>query len=394
MSLAISARAGMKIRVVHVITDLGMGGAEMMLYKLVSRMDPTRFETVVISLMDKETDIAARLEGLGVTVYAVDMLRGRPSVVALWRLRRLLRALQPHVIQGWMYHGNWASSLGSSFCRKKIPVLWNIRHSPHDLKYERRLTAALIRAGSLYSIRTTKIVYNSHVSARLHTDLGYSPDRTIVIPNGFDCELFRASERARQSTRQELNVEDQEVLIGLIGRYHPMKDHATFFKAAAMLARDYRYVHFVLAGTHVDRSNEELTKLVESSGLNGRTHLLGERADVAELTAGLDIASSSSLYGEGFSNAIGEAMACGVPCVVTDVGDSGWIVGETGKVVPPRDPKALAMAWASLIESGREERLRLGAKARTRVVREFSLDRVTRLYENLYEQTASEHVLQ
>jgi glycosyltransferase involved in cell wall biosynthesis len=153
-------------------------------------------------------------------------------------------------------------------------------------------------------------------------------------------------------------------------------------------------MHFVLAGTHVDRSNEELTKLVESSGLNGRTHLLGERADVAELTAGLDIASSSSLYGEGFSNVIGEAMACGVPCVVTDVGDSGWIVGETGKVVPPRDPKALAMAWASLIESGREERLRLGAKARTRVVREFSLDRVTRLYENLYEQTASEHVLQ
>jgi glycosyltransferase involved in cell wall biosynthesis len=168
-----------------------------------------------------------------------------------------------------------------------------------------------------------------------------------------------------------------------------MKDHASFFKAATILARNYQHVHFVLAGTCVDTSNVELTSLVEKSGVNGRTHLLGERADVVELTAGLDIASSSSSYGEGFSNAVGEAMACGVPCVVTNVGDSGWIVGESGKVVSPGDPKALATAWAALIESGREERLRLGAKARERIVREFSLDRVTHLYEKLYDQTLS-----
>ena len=143
-------------------------------------------------------------------------------------------------------------------------------------------------------------------------------------------------------------------------------------------------VRFILAGTEVEPSNRELMNLISSLGLEPSVRLLGRRNDIPEITAALDIASSSS-YGEGFSNAIGEAMSCGVPCVVTDVGDSAWIVGDTGKVVPPRDPTALANALRELVNMGAVARRALGERARQRVVENFSLEAVVRQYEDLYE---------
>lgn len=370
-------------RIIHLITGLSTGGAEMMLYKLLSATDRTRFDPIVVSLMDRGT-LGERLEALGLPVYTVGMVPGCPTLAALWRLIRLVRRLQPDLIQGWMYHGNLAALFASGFSPGRIPVLWNIRQSLYDIKTEKRMTAILIRLGARLSSRPARIIYNARVSARQHELLGYAADRRRVIPNGFDCDRFKPSENARLKLRRLLGLEDETLLIGHIARWHPMKDHANFMRAAARLAARRPDVHFVLAGRGVDETNSALMKMIQEAGLVGQVHLLGERSDVVEVTAGLDIASLSSAWGEGFPNVVGEAMACGVPCVVTDVGDSAWVVGDTGMVVPPRDAEALAGAWAALIEMWPEGRVRLGRAAHQRVVTKFSLVQIVRQYEALY----------
>jgi len=166
-----------------------------------------------------------------------------------------------------------------------------------------------------------------------------------------------------------------------------MKDHANFIAAASMLAASDPSLHFVLAGLGVDYSNGEVRRLVESTGLPHRFHLLGQRHDVARITAALDLACSSSL-GEGSSNAVAEAMACGVPCVVTDVGDSAFIVQNTGKIVPPKDAQAFAQACRELLNLSHRERRELGLAARARVEECFSLRAVVDSYQELYEQLA------
>jgi glycosyltransferase involved in cell wall biosynthesis len=170
-----------------------------------------------------------------------------------------------------------------------------------------------------------------------------------------------------------------------------MKDHAGFLKAASLVARKHPEVRFLLVGTGVVKEQPALAQVIAEQHLQDRTFLLGERADIPRLTAALDIACSASAWGEGFSNVVGEAMACGVPCVVTEVGDSAYAVGQTGLVVPARNPQSLAQALSRLIEAGPEHRRQLGEAARRRVEKEFSLPAIVRRYEDLYQAHSSPH---
>jgi glycosyltransferase involved in cell wall biosynthesis len=190
----------------------------------------------------------------------------------------------------------------------------------------------------------------------------------------------------RRQVRAELRIADDVVLIGLVARYHPMKDHASFLRAAGLVARAHPAVRFLLVGKGLTVEEPKLLKIIGEQHLHGCIFLLGERSDIPRLTASLDIACSASAWGEGFSNSIGEAMACGVPCVVTDVGDSSHIVGDTGLSVPPRDPDALARAIGRLIEAGPEHRRHLGAAARRRIEDGFSIPAIARCYEDLYRE--------
>lgn len=375
------------IKVTHIITGLSTGGAEMMLYKLLAATDRSRFEPTVISLAGCGT-LGQRIEALGVKVHSVGMAPGIKLPAALLRLMRLARGLQPDLIQGWMYHGNLAATLCGRMVPGYVPVLWNIRHTPYDLKNEKPGTAAVIRLGARLSSRPERIIYNARASAQQHDLLGYAAHKVAVIPNGFDCDTFKPSESARWKIRRELGLDGQALLVGLIARYHPIKDHANFIRAAGTLAERLPEVNFVLAGRDVDKKNPALLDEIRKAGVASRTYLLGERADIPEITAALDLASSSS-WGEAFPNVIGEAMACGVPCVVTNVGDSAWIVGETGIVVPPRDPAAWAKAWETLIKAGVAERRRLGVASRQRIADYFSLPKIVARYEELYEAVLS-----
>jgi len=352
-----------------------------MLYKLTVAMDRRRFDTAVISLMDEGT-LGPRLKEQGIAVHPIRMPRGWPTPQALWRLRRIVKALRPDLLQGWMYHGNLAASLAGS----KAPTLWNVRQSLYDLSRERRLTRFVIKIGARMSPRAAAILYNSRVSAQQHQALGFSASNAVVIPNGFDVSAFRPDPAVRARTRAALGFIDEQVLIALVARYHPMKDHANFLKAAALLSRGHPETRFVMAGSGVDRNNRDLMSVIDELGLSAKVFLLGERRDMPALLPAFDIASCASAWGEGFPNVVGEAMACGVPCVVTDVGDCAEIVGETGRVVPARDPSALAQGWSELIEMGAEQRRQLGLAARQRVMAKYSLDTVAREYEALYQR--------
>jgi len=373
------------MKIVYIITDVSIGGAQMMLYKLLSRMSRERFTPVVVSLMGQGT-VGDRIEALDIPVYTIEMKSGKPTPASIWRLIRTVRQLKPDLIQGWMYHGNLAGQLTRGFVPKPVPVLWSVRNSLYSLGYEKSITETLIQLCAKLSYLPNKVIYNSKISAKQHEKVGYCTDKSVVIPNGFETEIFTPSEEAVSYVRRELAIPLNTLLIGLIGRYHPVKDHPSFLEAAALLLKNYPdlTVQFVLSGAEVDCDNQSLCGLVKELGLVDRIHLLGERQDIPRLTAALDIASCSS-YTEAFPNVIGEAMSCGVPCVVTDVGDSAWIVGNTGRVVPPRNPEALANTWKELIDQGAEGREVLGKAARARIIEYFSIDSVVAQYESLYE---------
>jgi glycosyltransferase involved in cell wall biosynthesis len=219
--------------------------------------------------------------------------------------------------------------------------------------------------------------------------LGYHPKKWEIIFNGFDLIRFNINPSAGKEIRRELGIEAEKVVIGLISRFDYMKDHETFLSAARLLCQNYPDVFFLLVGEGVTNENEFFAPYLADNQLKGRLILLGYRTDIPRIINALDISTSSS-SGEGFPNIIGESMACGIPCVVTDVGDSAFLIGETGISVPPREPAALAEGWAELIAKTETGRKALGVAARDRITRLFSIERVTGQYEALYRRVLAD----
>jgi len=367
----------------HVITGLDMGGAEMMLFKLLSA-SREYWQSIVVSLKD-EGMIGPSIAKLGVPVECLHLRPYSPNPARFLSLFSLTRRFRPQVIQGWMPHGNLAASLTQFTSRIAAPVIWNVRMSLDVVDGEKLTTLGLIRLGAFVSRHPTAIIYNSLTGAKQHEKRGYQSAQSAVISNGFDCDVFRPDEEAHHQICEQLGLETTTILIGLVARLHPAKDHIGFLKAASLVSSIHPESRFLLIGKGMVASDPALNNLISQLNLTGRVLLLGERTDISQLTPGLDIACSSSAY-EGFSNSIGEAMACGVPCVVTDVGDSAYLVEDTGVIVPSRNPKALAHAIIQLIDAGSAKRKELGMAARRRIESEFSLPKVARRYEDLYKQ--------
>lgn len=370
--------AGEMIRIVHVISDLDTGGAEAMLVKLVRGMDRSRFMNTVISLTDKG-QLGAAIESAGGAVYALGMKRGRPDLLAVSRLIRLLRMLKPTIVQSWLYHADLLSLLATKLIGFS-PLIWNVRCVNMALEHYSRQTKWVRWILARLSGLPAAVVVNSHAGQRWHREFGYSPRRWEVIPNGFDTGTFAPDSGARRQLREELRLPTEAVVVSLFARVDPAKDHQTFFSAARQVLDRHSMAYFVLVG----RGTEQLVGEVRRWNLDGHVSLVGHRNDVERLMPGVDIACLSSSFGEGFPNVLGEAMACGVPCVSTDVGDVRNIIGDTGLVVPVRDPGSLAHAVIDLIDRGPAAREGLGRAARARIEQEYSLRRIINRYAELY----------
>lgn len=380
-------REGGRITVLCLITALTGGGAEMMLYRLLSCLDRTKFNPQVVSMIGLGP-VSQKIRGLGIPVRSLGMSQGMPNPLALLKLVRWLKRDKPDVIQTWMYHADLLGGLAAKLAGG-IPVSWGIRHSDLSVEGNRRLTLLTVKACAPISrCLPTKIVCCSEASRESHAAVGYAPEKMIVIQNGIDPELFRPNASARANIRQEFGIAEEVPIIGMVGRFHPQKDHYNFVQAAQYLSRSIQDVRFLLCGEEITWENPELAGWIDDAGIRERVVLLGKRDDIPELTAAFDIASLSSM-GEGFPNVVVEAMACAVPCVVTDVGESARIVGDAGVVVPRRDPQALADAWRKVLDMDGDDRKRLGLSGRERVIQHYSLRQIVSRYETLFEELAN-----
>ena len=370
------------IRVVHLISGLGRGGAEVFLSRLLQRMDQQVFSNQVISMTDSGP-VAEQLRALGIGIETLDLRNGLNRLLGYPRIVMGLRRSNPALIQSWMYHADLAAVLAAP-ASSSPPVIWNIRSSELRSNSDGRTTTWIAQFCARLSGLPYAVVANSESGKEYHRAMGYHPKTWKVIHNGVDPQEFKPDDEARNAVRAELGASDDNVLIGLVARYAAKKDHPTFLRAAELLQADTPNVIFVLCGKGVSLENLSFARQFPDSLNMNRFRLLGERPDIERILPALDISICSSSYGEGFPNVVAEAMACELPCVVTDVGDSAYLVGNTGFVVPPADPEALAASLKSLVEIGHAQRMNMGQAARKRIQTEFHIDQAVREYEALY----------
>jgi glycosyltransferase involved in cell wall biosynthesis len=371
------------LRVLVFSTGLGTGGAERMLVKLAAELHGRGCEFAVVSLLDSGTQ-GEPLRRLGAPVEEMHMRQPTALARLPLRLRQAARRFAPDVIQGWMYHGNLAATIARRLAGSQARLFWGVRQSFYGMTQERPLTRLVIRANAALCATADAVIYNSALSMKQHAEAGFAAARGVVVPNGFDTARFRPDVAAREATRALLDLPRRAEVVGLVARDHPMKDHAGFFAAAAVVAKSRPDAVFVLAGTGIEAANGRIASLIREAGLGERVRLLGEVREVEHLLPAFDVAVLSSAWGEAFPNVLGEAMACGVPCVSTDVGDAAAIVGEAGQIVPREDSGRLAAAIVDVLGLGAQGRSALGEAGRRRVEAKFSLAAVAAQYLALY----------
>jgi glycosyltransferase involved in cell wall biosynthesis len=352
--------------IVHIISGLGTGGAETMLVQLSVALRARGFSQHVVSLSTHDA-LAADLkaEGIDVTVLGARSSASLPGVMT--SLVRTVSRLQPQIIQGWMYHGNLAASFCHFMCQGKRGrnLFWNIRASNmDDTRY-----GQLLRFSSLLSHGVDLVVANSEAGAAFHRERGFRPKRTLVISNGINTEKFRPDAEARSRVRVELGIPESALVAIHLARVDPMKDHTGFLAAMDRLP--------AVVGIMAGAGTQDLPA-------RRNVYALGLRRDTNDLLAAADIVVSTSAFGEGFSNVIAEGMSSGLVPVATDVGDARLIVGETGRVVMPRDPAAFVQAISGIAELPADRRCQLGLAARDRILANFTLAQATDAFADLY----------
>ena len=327
------------MKVLHVITGLDSGGAESALCRLTVGDDRNIHE--VISLTSRGAN-GERLSRARIPVHALDMPRGCITLRGIMKLYRLLRLSRADVVQTWMYHADLIGGVLARVAGVKT-VVWGIR-GPFDTRRTAFQTKIAVRLCALLSRWIPDgIICNSAYAAEAHMRLGYAPRKFTNIPNGYPLGEFQPDDAARKQLLGELGLEEGTSLIGMVARFDSHKDHETLFAALRLVTRDFRRVSCLLVGMGMSRDSSALEKLAKKYGIEDVIKLLGPRDDVPKIMAALDLHILSSAA-ESFPNVVAEAMACGTPCVTTDVGDAALIVGDAGWVVSPSEPAALADA--------------------------------------------------
>ena len=372
------------MRILHVISGLTTGGAEAVLYRLVTGSPGVQHEVICLEGPDW---YSRKLEDHGIRVHHIDW-NSIGSMRAVLRLHALIRSIDADVVQTWMYRPNLFAGISSRIAGK--PVVWNIRCSTFDLYPP--ATRALAYAGGFLARWVPEFVINcSAASQRIHARIGYAAVEGAVISNGYDSAMFRPDEAARDATRISLKIDPDRFAIATIGRWHPQKGLTGLLAAMRILKDRGVPVELLMIGRGLDAENPELKKAIEKAGCGDIVELLGERTDIADVARAIDLHVLASVGGEGFPNAVAETMLSGTPNVVTNVGEGAMIVGDTGWVVSPGNSEQLAAAieqayeeWASSKQHWDERR----AGARQRLADNFTLDKMIAAYRKVWTKVA------
>lgn len=360
-------------RILFLIRSFGRGGAQRQLVTLATALRRSGWDVSAACFYAGDA-FQRELEEAGVPVIDLRK-RGRWDVFGFpWRLWRTFRTTDADVVHGYLTVGNLLALL-AKVAHRRTRVVWGVRSAYMDRDRYDWMARLTFRFSCACARMADLVIVNSDASGTHHATLGYPRDRMRVIPNGIDTRRFGFDAEARARLRQAWRVAEDALLVGLVGRLDPMKDHPTFLKAAAELAaRDARW-HFVCVGEGKPDYTASLATQAAALGLQDRLVWAGPRGDMPAVYSALDLLASTS-YGESFPNVIAEAMACGRPCVVTDVGDSARIVGDCGVTVAARDPEAFAAAVESMLPvlSDREAVRAMHEAARARIVETYSLE--------------------
>ena len=370
------------MRVLHIIVGLDVGGAESMLMRLIESNPLNIPETVIISLTSIGV-IGESLSMSGVAVYALGMKTPLDVPMTLRRLVILIRSIKPDVVQTWMYHADLLGGLAARIAGIRN-VVWGIRttnicNSPSSTKLVRWFCA------KFSSWLPVVIICGAEASKHSHIYAGYDARKMVVVPNGYDFSSLQASASERTTLREQVGINSNEIVVGCLGRFHADKDQENFVRAAGLLAPSFPQLRFLMVGRNLTWDNSLLVDWINQTGFRNRFVLLGERQDVPQCLAAMDIFCLHSRT-EGFPNVLAEAMAIGLPCITTDVGDAAMLLSDAGVVVPKEDSAALAKGIESLIDFGHETRSILGLKAKARVEAQFSMERARERFESIYQQ--------
>jgi glycosyltransferase involved in cell wall biosynthesis len=361
-------RSSQPMKVVLLTRDLKYGGAQRQLAVLAKGLH-ARGHRVVVAQFYSGGSLEQELLEVGVRIRSLQK-RGRWDLLPfLFRLARVVQEERPEILYSYLVD---LVTLVLKPCFPSTKIVWGIRCSTMDLsrydwlmRISHKLTFRLSRFADI-------VIANSRAGRGYYVAHGYSREKIVVIPNGIDTQRFRPDPEARRHVRSEWGIQDYEQVIGLVGRLDPMKDHPTFLQAASMLAQERNHLRFVCVGEGPAGYRDSLLQLTRSLKLTEHVIWSDGRSDMPAVFNALDLLVSSSAFGEGFGNVIAEAMACGVPCVATNVGDSAWLMGNLGEVVPPHNPAVLADAMGTLLE----RRLQNPAQIRRHIVEEFSVEKL------------------
>lgn len=375
------------MNVLHIITGLGTGGAEAMLFKLAKQHS---YHSQTVISLTRGGKHKALLESSGISVLELNLKQFWMLPVRIVQVLKLIKKQDISVINAWMYHAMLFSSLLSFFSSNHhLKMIWNVRHSLQNIHKEKTSLRFVIKLLSKLTSKADAIIFNSQKSRIEHEKVWEMASKACFIPNGFECEKWQSKYEQTSTNRGQLLEMlgiDDGLIIGHVGRVHPMKNQQGLIDSFLKVADDNHSLHLVLIGKGTDS-----LRLPESE-FSQRIHCLGERSDINELMPQFDFFSLCSNWGEGFPNVLGEAMLCGITCMATDVGDSRYLLNNDNWIVPPYSPEELTLKLKALTVLGKEERRKLGLRYRQRVLESFSIASVGQTYDKLYEKGSLEDV--
>lgn len=371
------------MKIMHVIIGLTLGGAELMMKRLIeSHSNIPDCEHAVVSLTDLGK-IGPQLIDQGISVVSLDMHGARDVPQAVCKLTRIIRASRPDIIQTWMYHADLLGGVAARLAGIDR-VIWGIRTT--DISNGGSKATMVIRTlcARLSKAIPKIIICAADASRTAHAQIGYDSSRMIVIPNGFEVSRLQATQQQRDAIRQEAGIGADDLVIGSLGRLNPAKDQENFIAAARILAEKYRHLKFLMIGDGLEPGNRKLMKIIAATGHADRFVLLGERRDIPACLKAMDIFCLHSRT-EGFPNALGEAMTLGLPCVATNAGDAAYLLGDTGTTVPTQDSQALADGMEKLIRLDPQQRQELGRKSQNRINNNFTIAQTSEKFLQVYD---------
>lgn len=371
----------MATTVTHLITGLDKGGAETMLYQVLKFSSNPNLEYCVISLSGGGyySDL---IQNLGVNLTIANIRKSPFKSVS--NIIKVLKSTD--VLCCWMYHANFLGYFLGKFCRVK-KIIWNIRHSNLDQDKNKGTTLKINKLCARLSKKVNTITYNGEEAKRVHEEIGYSKEKSIVLDNGVDLQEYRFISDSRKEIFKELNIPENKKIVLSVAKYHPIKDVPTFVKAFAKVHSDMPNTVAVMCGSGIEEENQELVELCKSNGLvvGENIKLIGLRHDIAKLFSACDVYVLHSA-GEAFPNTLVQAMASGTLCVTTDVGDAARILENDQKsIVQAGDIEALKTKIKDKLLLTDEE-ICLEAQRNVEIVQtKFDIKKIIDEYQNLYQ---------